>query len=173
MKITVTCLLLVGLVSSCLADDALKQVTKISKGPLNVEAEIKAYYLQLTTGDTDVQKQVQTLTAKSQDQNGGIYHAYEPHVVEWFPTESNWDVGKGASDMTGRFLVIQNVGYGRGKRAGYDTALMAEFEAVEESTSTKLDPRHESRTPKVLSAKLTLRFLGFRNASLSPASNLP
>ena len=171
MKATITYILVFSMTAFCVAADIPKRITKSSKKkPLDVKAEIKAFYLQLTISDDKTQKQVESLTAKAQGDYGGIYHAYEPQVIEWFPRESNWDAWQGSSDMTGRFLVIQPVGYGRSKHAGYDTALIAEFEAVSETTSTKLDPKHEDHEARFLSSKLTITFLGFRDPDLSPTA---
>ncbi len=87
MKTVLTCFLLASFAASCFADDAPKQATKISKGALNVEAEIEAFYTRLTTDDADVQKQVQALTATEQERYGGTYHVYPPQVVAWFPSQ--------------------------------------------------------------------------------------
>ena len=56
MKTVLTCLLLASFTAACLADEAPKQTTKVSKGALNVQAEIKAFYIRLTTDDEQVQK---------------------------------------------------------------------------------------------------------------------
>ena len=82
MKAALTCFLLVCFTWPCFADAAPKQTSKTAKGPLNVKAEIKAFYTQLTTDDEQVQKQVQALTAKVQADYGGIYHVYDAQVVE-------------------------------------------------------------------------------------------
>ncbi len=76
-------------------------------------------------------------------------------------------------DETNHYLVIQNVGLGRSKEVEYDTALVAEFEAVVEISTAEVDRKHENRPLKVLSTHLVLRFLGFRNASLSAAPMPP
>ena len=162
MKALITLLLCVTALAH--AADKPKQISKASKKRLDVEAEVKAFYAQLTDTDSETRKQVDALTAKAREDYGGIYYASPPKVVEWFPTESNWDAMRG-SDMTGRFLVIQPIGYGRSKHAGSDTALVAEFEAVYESVS-KPDPKHPDEAGTLVSNKLTITFLGFRDPDL-------
>ncbi len=147
------------------ADDKPKEISKASTKRLDVEAEVKNFYLQLTETDPETRKQVEALTARAREDYGSIYYASPPKVAEWFPTESNWDARRG-SDMTGRFLVIQPIGYGRSKHAGSDTALIAEFEAVYESV-TKLDPKHPDGAVILVSNKLTITFLGFRDPDLT------
>jgi hypothetical protein len=171
MKAAICSLLFFCVMAPCIAADAPKQVTKSSKKKqLDAEAEVKAFYLQLTTADAEIKKQIEALTAKTQEDAGGLYHVFDPHVVEWFPSESSWDVGTGLSNSTGRYLVIQPIGYGRGKHAGNDMALVAEFEVESETVSTKIDPKHEERAAHFLSCTLTITFLGFRDPTLTPAA---
>ena len=81
-----------------------------SARPFNVEAEVKAFYLHLLDSDVAFKKQFEALTADSRETNGGIFFAFEPHVVEWLPCESNWNVAED-SIATEDCLVIQPVGY--------------------------------------------------------------
>jgi hypothetical protein len=170
MRAAIISVILLAIAALGVAADAPKQVTKSSSKQLNVKAEIKAFYLHLVALDPNIRKQVEVLTEKTQEANGGTYLGLGPNaqVVEWFPMESYWDVRTGLSEMTARFLVIQPVGGGGHHREGYDMALVAEFEAVSKATSTKIDPKHEDREPRVLSDELTITFLGFRDPQLSP-----
>ena len=169
MKTTLLTLVLAGFATAAFATDAPKQTTKTSHKPLDIGTEVKAFYVQLTKSDPDIQKQVEVLTAKTRDAEAGLYFPFEPRAVEWFPNERSWDVWKGTSDISGRFLVIQLIGYGRSKYAGYNTALVAEFSIEYESTSSKLDPKHEDRKPRLISNELKITFLGFRSPDLRPA----
>lgn len=164
MKSLITLLLCV--VTFAQAADELKEISKASKKPFDVEAEVEAFYVLLTDTDPKIREQVEVLTTKARADYGGIYHAFAPKVIEWIPSESNWDVMKG-SDMTGQYLVIQRIGYGRGKHAGADMALVAEFSVVYESV-TKPDPKHPDEPGVFDSNKITITFRGFREPELSP-----
>ena len=156
MKIFVSLFLLLGAMQ-CFADDApLPQTTRTSNKSINVESAIKWFYNELVYSPGRVQSQAEALTAQSRENNGGIYKAFEPQVIDWFPTETEWDAVRDTSTMQGRFLVVQPVGYGRSKHAGYDTALVAEFEAIYVTAPNKPN-------------KLTITFLGFRDPNLLAA----
>lgn len=129
------------------------RITKTSTKKINVEEEIKLFYITLVSAEGEVRNQAQALSTKTREDNGS-YHEFDVQIVDWFPAESSWNVDEGISDMTGRFLAIQPIGTGRGRYASYETALVAEFEAI------------HVITPK--NSRLTIKFLGFRNPNLLP-----
>jgi hypothetical protein len=169
MKTTITSIIILSIAALGVAANAPKQVTKSSKKKLNVESEIKAFYLQLTDSDPDIRKQVESLVEKSVD---GFYLRFpsDAQVVKWFPMESDWNVYTGLSESTARFLVIQPVTQGGHHHDSYEMALVAEFEAVSKTTTTKIGPKQEDREPRILSNELTITFLGFRDPEISPVA---
>ncbi len=148
--------------------DSPKQVTKSSRKSFKVKDEIKEFYLHLLDGDAAVKKDFESLTASSRETNGGIFSVSDPQIVEWFPSENNWDVSKGF-DSDERYLVVQPVGYGRGKHAGNDSAVVSEFEVVCEGKMKPNAKDPDRGDPQIISNKITITFLGFRTLALAPA----
>jgi hypothetical protein len=158
---------IIGFASATLEADPPKQITKTSRKLFDIKAEVKEFYLRLLKSDSEVQKQVKSLTAGD---GGDVHplHSSPPYVLRWIPVEENWNVGTGIGETTARYLVIQTMGYARSRYSEDTTALIAEFEVIEKSTSTKPVPKHETDTPKILSDSITIKFLGLRDPNLVP-----
>ena len=135
----------------------------------NAASEIKAFYLQLLESDENTKIQFEHLTKKVSDEYGGIFHTYDPQVIEWFPSENSWNAPE-EFDWNGNYLVIQPIGYGRGRRSGYETAIVSEFNVVD---SGKAIQENSGTNPadERMSTTMTITFLGFRNFQISPINN--
>lgn len=161
---------IIGFASANLAADTPKQITKTSRKLFDIKAEVKEFYLRLLKSDSEVQQQVKSLTAEIEEKSGGVHphHRSPPYVLQWIPVEENWNVHTGIGETTARYLVIQTMGYARSRYSEDTVALIAEFEVIEKSTSTKPVPKHETDTPKILSDSITIKFLGLRDPNLVP-----
>jgi hypothetical protein len=128
---------------------------------------VKEFYLRLLKNDSEVQQHVKSLTGEDMPE-GHPHHRSPPIVFKWIPVEENWNVGTGIGETTARYLVIQTFGYSRSRSSEDSNALIAEFEVIEKSTSTKPDPKRETATPRILSDNITIKFLGLRDPNLAP-----
>ena len=133
----------------------------------DIANEIKAFYLQLLESNENIKSQYDSLTQRSRDENGGIFHTFEPQVVEWIPSEQSWNAMEEFKSV-GNYLVIQPIGYGRSRRAGYDAVIISEFSVNDSGTVIEESRKDLGRDPMSTTTKIT--FLGFRNLQISPAN---
>ena len=142
-------------------------VTKTSKKIYNLKSEVKNFYDDLLSKNTDVKRQFNLLAAESRDGNGGDFQVFDPQIVEWFPTESHWDASTGF-DSDEHYLVVQAIGFGGGRREGHDNLVISEFEVIHKGT-TKYDDSYEKagKDPALISNTVTIKFLGFRSPRLA------
>jgi hypothetical protein len=135
----------------------------------NAASEIEAFYLQLLESDENTKIQFEYLTKKVSDEYGGIFHTYDPQVIEWFPSENSWNAPE-EFDWNGNYLVIQPIGYGRGRRSGYETVIVSEFNVVDSGKAIQ-ENSGTNPTDERMSTTMTITFLGFRNFQISPFNN--
>jgi hypothetical protein len=150
-----------------------RKVIKLSTRTYNDESnagkEIKAYYLHLLESDVNIKKQYESLTMKVSDEYGGIFHTYDPQVIEWFPSENSWNAPE-VFDWNGNYLVIQPIGYGRGRRSGYETVIVSEFNVIDSGKAIQEDSGANPANER-MSTTMTITFLGFRNFQIGPINN--
>jgi len=169
LKMLTASVLIIFLTHFAAAGDPALETTKVStKKTFEPAKEVKAFYQHLVDSDAKVKEQFEKLTEHSRDENGGIFHAYDPQVVRWFPTEGHWNVSTGF-DSDEYYLVLQPVGFGRGRAAGNDNVIASLFHVLHTGT-TKYDEAAEraGAEPTLVSNKITITFLGFQHFDLKP-----
>jgi hypothetical protein len=153
----------------------IKLSTRTYGDESNSVKEIKAFYLHLLETDENIKQQFEALTKELRDEYGGIFHAYDPQVIDWFPSEQSWNAPE-EFKTDGNYLVIQPIGYGRGRRAGYETMIISEFHVID---CGKTIPENSIKDPndERMSTTMKITFLGFRKLQLRPIEpskiNLP
>jgi hypothetical protein len=186
MRIVVATLLFCSLAWSK-AGEPRPQRIKSSAVLFKIEDEVKDFYLHLVDTDQSVQKTIASLIVKAGDSSDDVlesstptrgpsetrdwfapetnnhYHTSQPRVVAWFPGEADGDVEKFNDEQ--KYLVIAAVRKSHHHGGSVYGALVAEFRAVHTGT-TKLN-KAETEV-QVISNKLTLTFLGFRQFQLNP-----
>ena len=173
MKTTLFLLLSILIPHFATAADPGRQMTKTSTTKeFDPPKEIKAFYLRLLEKDPKVKKQFESLTSDSTEANGGIARNFDPQVVEWFPSESHWGAASGF-DLDEVYLVLQPVGFGRGRATGRDTVIASLFHVII-TGKTKYDDAAEGAgvSPTLITNKITITFLGFQDIELK-ALKLP
>jgi len=167
MKALCIALLALGAVPLLRAADGTPQITKSSdSAAFDAGREVKAFYLQLLERDEPVKTAYAALLAQSPGWEDAHPPAQEPRVIPWFPSTSEWNVGKGFYHDDERFLVVQPVGFARAKWSEIDSVVAAEFRAVSDG-KMRLDPHDPERVTSV-SNQITIQFLGFRSLSAQP-----
>jgi hypothetical protein len=187
MKIVVFVTLLFCSLAWSIAGEPPPQRTKSSAVPFKIEDEVKDFYLHLVDTNPSVQKTMASLILKACDSSDDVlessvpakgpsetrdwfapetnnhYATSQPRVVAWFPGEFNGDVKKFNDEQSYLVIVAVSQSYHRGGTV--NGALVAEFRAVHTGT-TKLN-KAETEV-QVISNKITLTFLGFRQFKLNP-----
>jgi hypothetical protein len=153
--------------------DTSREVTKVStKKRFDVSEEVKAFYRHLLESNARVKGQYESLTARIREENGTDFFAFDPQVMEGFPSESHWRVQTGF-DSDERYLVIQPIGFGHARGSHNDGAIVSLFRVRTEGTTTYDDALAAAGAePKLISNKITITFLGFQNfkvTDLKPA----
>ena len=147
----------------------IKLSTRTYDDESNAANEIKAFYLHLLESDKNIKQQFESLTKKWRDEHGGIFHAYDPQVIDWFPSEESWNAPE-EFKTDGNYLVIQPIGYGRGRHAGYETVIVSEFNVIDSGKAIQ-DNSRKSPEDERISTTMTISFLGFRNFQISPINH--
>ncbi len=122
--------------------------------------QIKAFYLDLIESNASIRSQFDSLTEETSNECGGIFHISDPNVIEWFPTEDGWNYGE-KFENDDHYLVIQPIGFGRGRRAGNAAAVVSEFHVTVNGKKMS-DKSNDER----MAVTTTITFLGFRNLQL-------
>lgn len=144
----------------------IKLSTRTYGDESNSVKEIKAFYLHLLESDQNIKQQFESLTEQLRDEYGGIFHVYEPQVIDWFPNEQTWNAPE-EFKTEGNYLVIQPIGYGRGRRAGYETVIISEFHVNDSGQSIPENSKKDTNDDR-MSTTMTITFLGFRKLQLLP-----
>jgi hypothetical protein len=154
------------------ADTEQESTKSSSKKEFDAPKEIKSFYGHLLDKDTRVKKQFEVLTSRSREDAGGTFHVFDPQVIEWFPAESHWNVSTGF-DSDKVYLVIQLIGFGRGRADGDDNAVISLFRVQHTGTTTYDEATERAgASPKLITNTITITFLGFQNLKLT-ALKLP
>jgi hypothetical protein len=150
------------------AADQSREITKVStKERFDIPQEVIAFYRHLLDTNARVKRQFESLSARVREDNGTDFFAFDPHVVEWFPGESHWNVSTGF-DSDERYLVLQPIGFGHARGSHTDSAIVSLFRVRTEGTTTYDDAAERAGAPPTLvSNKITITFLGFQNLKLT------
>ncbi len=168
MKTTLFLLLSILIPHFATGADPGREMTETSTSKqFDPPKEVKAFYLHLLEADLKMKKQFESLTSDSTEANGGNARNFDPQIVKWFPSESHWNVSTGF-DSDEVYLVLQPIGFGRGRAAENDKPIASLFHVII-TGKTKYDDAAEraGASPTLITNKITSTFLGFQNIELN------
>lgn len=165
MKFFAVLCLSLGLSAQSFADSPAIELTKSSrKERFEAAVEVKAFYKKLLTEHRQVKQQFKALAQRVPFWGDVHCGPVEPQVVEWHPSQNQWDAGKDFH-CDERFLVIHPIEFARPKWQETVGVIVSEFQVIHEG---KMQMNEDDRSEKLIKNKITVRFLGFREISIKP-----